>query len=450
MRKYIADRNFYKKAMLIVLPVVMQQIVQASVVFIDNFMVAGLGEEAVAGVAIANQFYMLFFPIISAICAGSAIFIAQYYGGKRFDKLRSAFSISLTFPALISLIYILVGVVYADNIIAFFNPNSELSLVYAKQYMIVIVFTYLPFAISNSFVFLFRPIGKARIPFIVSSFALILNAVLNYGLIYGRLLMPEMGVQGAAVGTLIARIVEVVLYVIVFRRVSLPFMQKIGDFFQFSLTSLKEVFSKIGLLLLNEALFSTSLILIFKAYTTRGVIAISALNVAQIVFRYILIFTNGTGTASAILVGNKLGSGNYEEAEKNANYLLGYVLMIGSVVTVVLIGLAFIVPNIYTAFSIETKELLKQMIIILALTVPVMMFTRVPYFVLRAGGRVKEILILDGIFTWLFKIPLAYGLAYFTNVSIIWMLIAVESTRVINGFLSMYLFKQKKWLKKIE
>lgn len=447
--KYIADKSFYKKIILIVIPIVLQQIIQQTVTFIDNFMVAGLGEEAVAGIAIANQYYQFFFPVVSAICAGSAIFIAQYYGGKNFEKLRVTFGISLVVPALISIVYMIAGLVFDDSIIHFFNKDNAEAIFYAKQYLTIIVFTYLPFAISNSFTFLFRPIGKARVPFLISSVALIINAILNYGLIYGRLGLPQLGVQGAALGTLIARFVEMFLFIIVYKGIELPFKESLRKYIRFTKESFKEVFSKVGYLFINELLFTSSLILIFKAYSTRGIVAITALNVAQIIARYILIFTNGTGTASAILVGNNLGADNYEEAEKNANYLMGYVMIAGTIVMFILLILSLFIPNVYTAFSQETKDLLKWMIIVFAISAPIQVFTRVPFFVLRAGGRVREILILDALFMWVVKIPLAFGLAYLTDLHVIWLLVAVESTRILNGFISMYFFNQKKWLNKL-
>ncbi len=449
MKKYIADKQFYKTIIVIVIPIVLQQLVQVSVVFVDNYMVAGLGEEAVAGVAIANQYYQLFFPLLSAVGAGSAVFIAQYYGGKEYDKLRTTFGLAIVTLFVISVLYTVVGYVLDDQLIHFFNTENTAAMNYAKDYLRIILLSYIPFAITMAYTFMFRPIGKARIPMIVSSVALILNLVLNYGLIYGRLGFPELGVRGAAIGTVAARIVETILFVIMFNEIDLSFKSKLKDYLGFTKEFLLNFFRKTGILFINDLLFSSSLILIFKAYSTRGIIAISAYNVAQIILRYILIFTNGTGTSSSILVGKNLGAGKYKEAESNANYILGYVMMMGLVVTAILFVLSAFIPNIYTAFEMETRQLLRWMIVVLACTVPLQVFTRVPYFVMRAGGRVREILLLDGVFMWAVKVPLAFYLAYFTELEIIWMLVIIESTRVLNAIVSMSLFKQKKWLQKI-
>jgi len=413
-------------------------------------MVSGMGEEAVAGVAIANQYYFLFFPVVTYICTGAAMFTAKYYGAKKFDKLKQIFGIKLLFSSLVSIIFIIIGYLFHNEIILFFNKDSAETISYANGYLLIMIISYLPFALTQAYTFLLRPIGKAKIPFLISGFSMLLNIVLNYGLIYGNLGMPEMGVAGAALGTVISRYIELILFMVVYARLDLPFKGKIIEYFKFTKEILRKVFSKVGILFFNEILFTTSFVLIFKTFSTRGIIAISAINIASIIFRYMIILMNGTGTATAILVGNSLGAGEFQKAQKNADYLLGYAVMIGLVVMMITVLAAFIIPSLYKGLELETRELMRTLILVYAFTAPLIALTRIPFFVLRSGGRVKEVFMLDAVFMWLVKVPVALSLAYLTELNIVWLVVGVESTRLLNAFISLYFYKKKQWVNSFE
>ncbi|XMB67430.1 MATE family efflux transporter [Mycoplasmatota bacterium zrk1] len=448
--RYIANRQFYKKIFYIVIPIIGQFLIRSSLNFVDNFMVSGMGEEAVAGVAIANQYYFLFFPVVTSICTGASIFTAQYYGARKYDKLRKVFGVKLLFSSVVSLVFITIGYIFHEEIVLFFNKDNIKTINYANDYLLIMILSYLPFAITQAYTFLLRPIGRAKIPFLVSGFSMLLNIILNYGLIYGNLGMPALGVSGAALGTVIARYVELILFIIIYMRLDLPFKSKIKEYFKFTKEILENIYSKVGVLFINELLFTTSFVFIFKTFSTRGIIAISAINIANIIFRYVLILTNGTGTATAILVGNTLGAGKLDEAKKNADYLLGYSVMIGLVVMIITAILSYFIPNMYHGLELETKELMRKLILVYGFTSPIVALTRIPFFVLRSGGRVLDVLILDSTFMWVIKVPVAVTLAYMTNLSIIWLVIGVESTRVINAFISMYFYNKKQWLNSFE
>jgi len=447
--KYIADKAFYRKIFFIVIPIILQFLIRSSLNFVDNFMVSGLGEEAVAGVAISNQYYFLFFPTVSSICTGASIFVAQYFGAKRYDDLRKVFGVTLVFSVLISILFIIIGYNFYPEIIRFFNRDSIETFNYAKDYLLIILISYIPFAITQSYTFIFRPIGKAKIPFIISGVSMALNILFNYGLIYGNFGLPAMGVAGAAIGTVLARMIEFIVFIVVYNRLDLPFKGKIFEYFQFSKELLNKIFSKVSVLFLNEVLFTTSMVLIFKSYSTRGILAISAINIADIVFKYVVILTNGTGTATAVLVGNKLGSGKLDEARQNANYLLGYSVMIGLVVTIITLLLSIFIPNLYTGLELETRSMMRTLIIIYGVSSPLIALTRIPFFVLRSGGRVKEVIILDAVFMWVVKVPVALLLAYYTNLSVVWLVGFVEATRILNAFISLYFFNKQQWLVKL-
>ncbi len=172
------------------------------------------------------------------------------------------------------------------------------------------------------------------------------------------------------------------------------------------------------------------------------------MNIADITSQVIFILASGLGTATSIFVGAKLGNNEIEEAEKNADYLLGYAVFMGMIITFLLSTLAFIIPQFYNIHD-ETRVLTTYAILIQGLFAPVLMLTRIPFFVLRSGGRVLEVLFLDSVFMWVVKVPVALICGYVFHFSIIPLFFAVEATRVLNALVSITFYKQRKWLKNL-
>jgi len=189
-------------------------------------------------------------------------------------------------------------------------------------------------------------------------------------------------------------------------------------------------------------------LIIFKMYSKSGVSAISVINIADVVSQVVFILASGMGTSTSIMVGYKLGSNQLEEAEENANYLLGYAVFMGVIIMAIISVLAFIVPHFYNIQD-STKRLTTYAILIQGAVAPIMMMTRIPFFVLRSGGRVLEILLLDSIFMWVVKVPIALLFGNVFDVNIIILFLAVESTRLLNAFVSLFFYRQKLWLKNL-
>jgi len=162
----------------------------------------------------------------------------------------------------------------------------------------------------------------------------------------------------------------------------------------------------------------------------------------------VFILASGLGTAASIFIGAKLGNNELKEAEKNADYLLGYAVFIGFIIMFIVMIIAFIVPSFYN-IKPETRQLTTYAILIQGMAAPILMLTRIPFFVLRSGGRVVEVLFLDSIFMLVVKVPVAYVCANVFNFSIIPLFLAIESTRILNAMISMWFYKRKKWLKNL-
>ncbi|MDF2698595.1 MAG: Multi antimicrobial extrusion protein MatE family protein [Haloplasmataceae bacterium] len=445
-KKYIADRKFYNQLFVVILPIILQFFIQNFVNFLDNIMVGKLGLEEIEAVAVANQYYKLFYPAITAICTGASIFMAQYFGSKKQKELQKIFGIQLIFPMLITIIFVVVGLVLPEEIIRYFIDDNEEVVKIGVEYLRLAVWSYIPLTLSTAFTFTLRPLKETKIPMYASSIAMLTNFILNLFLINGYWIFPKMGVSGAAVGTIIARVFELLFFIIMFIKKDFLFKTNIFKYFIIDFKILKDVFKKVIPLFINEVSFSVALVYIFAIYSDFGSVAV--INIADAISQVIFILASGLGTATSILVGYKLGNNELEEAEKNADYLLGYSVMSGILIMFMVSICAFIVPPFYNVDS-EIRRLTTYAILIQGFTAPILMLTRIPFFVLRSGGRVIEILFLDNVFMWIVKVPVAIFFGYVLKSNIIIIFLAVELTRFLNAIISMYFYRQKKWLRNL-
>ena len=444
-KKYIGGKYFYKELFIVIIPIIIQFFIQNFINFLDNIMVGQLGEGEIAGVAVANQYYKLFYPAIVSICTGAAIFTAQFNGKKKYQELQKMFGIKLIFPTLITLIFFFVGLLYPEQIVGYFVDKDTEAFIYGMKYLKIAIWSFLPLSISSAFAFTFRPIRLTHIPMVASIVGIVINLILNLFLIYGLWFFPALGVEGAAIGTVVARILELLVYIVVFLVNDYPFKTKFLNYFKLDLKLIGKTFVKVLPLFTNEVLYTLALMLIFRTYSRLGESEINVVNIADIISQVVFILASGLGTATSIFVGTKLGNNEIEEAEKNANYLLGYSVFMGIIITLLLSILAFIVPLFYNIHP-ETRQLTTYAILIHGMFAPIIMLTRIPFFVLRSGGRVVEVLFLDSIFMWVVKVPVSLICGYVLKFPIIPLFLAVESTRVLNAFISMALYKRKKWL----
>ncbi len=448
-KKYVADKLFYRELFIVIIPIILQFFIQNFMNFIDNIMVGQLGEPEIAGVAVANQYYKLFYPTIVSICTGAAIFTAQFFGSKKYPQLQKMFGIKLVFPMMIAAIFFLIGVMFPEKIVLIFlDPAKEAerkAITYGVDYLRIAIYSYIPLTISTAFTFTLRPLKLTKIPMIASGIGMIINSFLNFFLINGVWIFPELGVKGAAIGTVIARIVELSIYIYIFIKKDFAFKTKIVNYFKLDFTLIKKTLLKVLPLFINELFYSIALILIFKTYSDLGTSAVSVINIADIVSQIVFILASGLGTATSILVGYKLGNNELEEAEKNANYLLGYAVFMGIIIAIIASMLAFVVPIFYN-IKPETKILTSYAILIQGIVAPILMLTRIPFFVLRSGGRVNEVVLLDSAFMWVVKVPTAFFFGFVLHVGIIPLFLSVEATRILNAIISIHYYKQKKWL----
>ena len=212
-KRYFGSPSFYKKVLLIALPVMAQQLIQNMVSLIDNFMVSGLGDVKMSGVNITGQILFIFMVLMNTVCMSGGIFMTQYSGANDKDGMKQAFCFKLIFGFLATCLYSVVCFVFNRRVLSLMvigNSQASEILDVASEYMFLMGFMGIPMMISASISSSLREIGRVKVPLVISVIATLVNTFLNFVLIYGNLGAPRLEVKGAAYATLIARFIELV------------------------------------------------------------------------------------------------------------------------------------------------------------------------------------------------------------------------------------------------
>ena len=447
IKTLFGTKEFYKKVAIIAIPIVLQQLIIASVNLVDNLMVGQLGEPSINAVTIVNQLNFVVMIVTFGVMGGAGIFTAQFFGAKKEEELKMSYRYKMAAAVLFSSTAFLLFILFGQTMIGWFASKSE-TIALGMDYLRIVQFSVFPFIISLAITTTFRETGTTKPLLYISLFALILNAAINYVLIFGYLGFEPMGVRGAAIGTVIARYVEMGLLYMLMIVKRAPFFAKLFTIFRIPKSLTKKISLKALPLTINEVFWSVGQTMFIFAFSLRGETALAAMNVNNAVSQIVFVTFSGIATAVAVMVGNTLGENKLDEAESNAYKLMMVAFLsavvVGSLLFIMapfVVGLYDISDQTYTWALITTRY---NSVLICLYSVNVAI-----YFTLRSGGDMRSTVYADAGFTWVIMVPLALILAYFTNLDVTWLFLLVKGTELLKFFYALGLIKKKRWLQNL-
>lgn len=445
MKKYFGDFKFILLVLSIAVPIMLQNLIQTSVNLIDSLMVGQLGDAAIGGVAAVNRYFLILNGGMFGLTSAVAIFIAQFYGAKNETKLRESFRFSIIASYVVILPFFIVAFLFPEEILSFFT--KDIALIEAGvEYLKFACYTFLPIGISMSISGAMRCIGETKIPLVASVISVFFNTFLNYCLIFGNFGMPNLGVAGAAVATLIARLVEMFILLFVLKFTEFPFKTRIQDLFEIDSSLVKQISLKAAPLAMNEILWSAGNAMMLKFYGTRGGSVLSGNAICGTFTDIFYTLFSGMSVATTIMVSQPLGANQLEKAKENGYRMVGVASMLAFCLSCLMVTTIWIVPMLYASASNEVLNIAKSMIIIQAICFPIYTLNIQAFNVLRAGGDAKSTLILDSGFMWMFTIPMLALLAYFTDIHIYLLFAFGRGSELVKLVLSFILLKKEKWV----
>lgn len=454
--KFIGDKYFYRRVLFLAVPLIIQNAITSFVNFLDNIMVGQIGTEQMSGVAIVNQLMFVFNICIFGGVSGAGIFGTQFYGKGDYEGQKYAFRFKLYACMLIAgAALLLFGTCNTQLISLYLNDSGSvgditLALKYGEEYLYIMMLGLIPFALNQSYVNTIRETGRTFVPMLASVAAVVTNLILDYILIFGFGGIPALGVQGAAIATVVARFIEcgiVVIWTHTHKNYN-PYI--IGAYKSFVIPRriLKDICIKGTPLMVNEMLWATGMTVIVQCYAVRGLEVVAAQNISSTITNLFNIVYIQLGGCISIVVGQLLGAGKIKEAKDADNKMIFFSVFCCSCVALIMAIVGRFFPSIYNTED-SIKELARTFITISALAMPLCSFSHCTYFTLRSGGKTIVTFLFDSVYTWVLIIPLAYLLARHTALSITTVFFLIQFSELIKVILGFFMVKSNVWLQNI-
>lgn len=452
----LGDRAFYRRVAVIVLPIIVQNTLSNVVSLLDNVMVGQVGTLPMSAVAIVNQLLFVFYLCIFGSVSGAGIFGAQFYGQGNMEGVRQIFRFKLVVSGLLTAGALALLAVGGRQMIGLYiaqdtaPADAAATLDYAASYLAVMLPGLIPFAVTQAYAGTLRESGQTTLPMQASMTAMAVNFVFNGLLIFGLFGFPRLGVVGAGIATALSRFVELAIVALGAHRnrVRYPFMQGVYRGFAIPRELALRVLLKSVPLLINEFLWSLSQAALLQCYSARGIQVVAAMNICSTIANIFNTVFLSLGNATAIMVGQELGSNALASARRTAWRMMalsvGCCLFTGGLLALC----SPFVPHIYNTEA-EIRLLASQCIRVVACCMPLFAFANAAYFTLRSGGKTLITFLFDSCFTWAVSVPAAFVLTHYTSLGVVAVYFAVSALDLIKCVIGFLLVRQGAWVKNI-
>lgn len=441
--------SFYKKLLRLALPIILQQIIGVSLNLVDNVMIGRLGALPLASVGAANQVYSIYTMVLFGLFSGAAVPLAQYFGVKDFKSIRKIVGMDIAIGLVLGMLTVSGVLLFAPHIIGLFADEAEVIRM-GSSYIRIVAVTYLTVGISFAVTFNSRPIQILKIPTIINVCSILINTALNYVLIYGHFGFSAMGVEGAALATAIARIVEMTaLLIYLWLDKEHPFHGRVRDFLGFSRSLFNSVMRTAMPVVFSEGGWALGMSLTFAAYGRISAQALAVIQVCQVLCNLCQCASFGMGNACAALVGETLGRQEIDLARDNAKKYMKVQWTLNFLMCLMILLLRAPVAAFYQFDPATTEILMLSMAVFAVTQIPRMAAYSVQNGLLRAGGDTFFCMIVE----LSCNLGLEVALAFFAVLALHWPLhlciLVASGGNVIKAVLEYRRYLSGKWLKTI-
>lgn len=446
MSLFVKDKPFYKAFFTMTATIALQNLITFAVNLADNIMIGGYSQDALSGVAMVNQIQFLLQMIIGGIGNGITVLGAQYWGKKQIEPIRRVTSIGMVLALAAGVLMTLVTYFFPNETLALLT-NEQAVIAEGSRYLVIICYSYVLFAVTNVLLASLRSVETVRIGFVVTLTALVVNVILNYGLIYGRLGMPELGVEGAAIATLISRVVEFLVVVIYAFFVDKKICWKPKDMAHLDKNLFRD-YIRVGLpLILSSSLWGLAMSAQTAILGRMGEETIAANSIATTIFQVVTVVTYGAASASSVVIGKAVGEGDIPRVKAYSKTLQIIYIFIGIFTGGILWLCKDAIISLYSITE-ATRALTVQFIGVLSVTVVGTSYQCACLTgIVTGGGDTKFVLINDLIHQWLIVIPAAF-LSAFVFHAPLWITFAcLKSDQILKCFVAVFKVNRYRWIR---
>lgn len=399
------NKIFLNKVLIIALPIILQDLINSSVNIADTMMMGSLGETAITAVALGNQIFFLFSLIVFGINSGASVFMAQYWGVRDKRSIHKTMGISLISSLVVAFAFLFFAQIMPHKLLVIYTRDAEV-LKLGVNYLKIVSLMYPLYAISLTINMANRSIEQTKFPMITTIITLLLNICLNYIFIFKF----GLGVTGAALGTVMARIVEVLVQFYIIKKYRLPILGNIKNYFGQSKSFIIEYYKKGLPVIANELMWSLGVTLYMVAYglCTASESPQASIQIANTVKQMFMVIGIGIGSACAVIIGNLLGANEIDLAKSYAKKFTKLVFVIGLIMAISLIVFSPLILSFFTVSDQVRSDTIKiLMVIAICMNFQMMNYLNI-IGILRPGGDTLFCLLVDGGCVWLVGVPLSF------------------------------------------
>ncbi|MCR5816813.1 MAG: MATE family efflux transporter [Ruminococcus sp.] len=451
--RLFGSRSFYGKALALAVPIMLQQLIQSLVSLIDNFMVSGLGDVSMSGVNVAGQVLFVFMVYLNAICMAGGIYMTQFFGAKDKAGMGQAFRFKLAMGLAAFVPYVLVCLVFPRQVLSLMligNTQADAILDEGIKYINIMFFMGLPMTISMCIASSLRDMGRVKTPLAVTVAATAINTLFNWLLIYGRLGFPRLEVKGAAIATVIARSVEVIIFIIVYIKTKPDFAVKLRELLGLDRALFKRILKKGALVLFCEMVWVLSETITTAIYNGRGgADVVSGMASSFAIANLFFVAFGGIYSATGVVLGKTLGEGDLEKARAQKTWLLSGSAVFGVLMAGFGFATTLIIPLVFGKLSDGAIEICRDMVIMMSCFMPIWVYMNAQMAVARAGGDTAMGAMTDSVITIFIMLPMLFILGFATNIGPVAMYLGVKLLDLVKVVVFHIWLKKERWLKNL-
>ncbi|MCR4939339.1 MAG: MATE family efflux transporter [Treponemataceae bacterium] len=438
---------------MIALPVMAQMLIQNLVSLIDNFMVSGLGDIKMSGVNISGQLLFVFMVFMNTVCMSGGIFLTQFAGAKNKEGMKQSFCFKLLFCFFALLLFLFVCMVVPRTFLSLMvmgNSQAEEIIDVAAEYMFLMGFIGLPMALSSVISSSLREIGKVKVPLVISVIATCVNTFFNWVLIYGNLGAPRLEVRGAAYATIIARCIEMLLFVIYVMKNKPPFSIGITDLLHINFKLFREILKKGSMIFVSEMMWVLSETITTALYNGRGgADVVSGMAAGFAIANLFFVAFGGINTATSIIIGQTLGQGKLDEARSQKTWLLNAAFLFGCFMSLFGLATMLLVPVVFGNLSESARGITNMMVLVMSVFMPVWVYVNAQFSVSRAGGDTVMGMLIDLSANLGLVLPGMFIMANLTNFGPVLMYTIIKFSDFLKILIAHFWLKKEKWVKNL-
>ncbi|MBO5273792.1 MAG: MATE family efflux transporter [Clostridia bacterium] len=448
---FVKDKEFYKTVARLVIPITLQNVMSLLLNMMDTVMLGQMSdrsEEAISAANLANQPFFVFTLFLFGMISGATVLISQYWGKNDRKSINAVCGIAMTAALTIGVIFTAVCIIFTLPVMGLFTDSPSVIRIGAS-YLRIVAISYIPAAITSLLCGIMKAVEHVKIILFTNSMAIVINIILNYILIFGKFGAPAFGVQGAAIATLISRLIELTMVLIFVFGIEKQLRLRIGDMMKITKPLVQDFIRYSSPVIFNETVWGLGITFHAAIIGHLGEEAYAAYTITNVIERVGQLAAMGFANAAAIIIGKELGAGHNSKVYGYAKTLMIMSTGLGLITSAVVWIIHMPVSQFFNVAD-STRAMTHSIIFFY------IFFNVCKYFnclnivgILRGGGDTVAAMLCDFLPMWFYCIPLGFIAAFYFKLPVQYVyavLVCDEALKIPFGFAR---FKSKKWIKNI-